>query len=51
MTDNELLPLVTAILFHVKDKNPPHGVFETREEATQRTIAQAKQLVFSVRQS
>ena len=41
----ELLTLVTAVLFRPRDTNPPHGVYETREQTVARAMAEAEVLM------
>lgn len=51
MSDNQCLAIIVAILFHVKDTNPPHGIYESQEQAMARTLKTAKVLLSTVQQS
>lgn len=49
MSDNQLLTIVAAIFFRVRDVNPPHGILESRDAATARAVEEAKALVAAVK--
>lgn len=51
MTNTQLLAIVAALLLHNRDKNPPHGIYETRDESIRRTLAEAKQLIRAAEQA
>lgn len=51
MSPTQLLVIVSAVLFHVRDKNPPHGVYESQNEAIARAIVTAKTLIAAVGQA
>jgi hypothetical protein len=51
MREQQLIAIVSAILFHVRDTNPPHGVYESQENAMKRACDNAKQLIRAAEQA